>query len=105
MILGTENPRTLAAKDDLGVLYSTHGKYRQAERVYRQTAISYQRTLGLKHFNTLYAHLNVIAHFTTKVTCSVPTRSCNVYATLSLDFLTGITACVALKLPLGENAI
>jgi tetratricopeptide (TPR) repeat protein len=59
-ILGTENPRTLAAMDHLGVLYSTHSKYRQAERVHRQTVISYQRTLGLKHFKTLYAYVNFI---------------------------------------------
>jgi tetratricopeptide (TPR) repeat protein len=59
--LGAENPRTLLAMNDLGYIYSEQDKFKPAERLYRQTAISYQRTLGLKHRDTLYAYLDVVS--------------------------------------------
>jgi tetratricopeptide (TPR) repeat protein len=58
-ILGVENPKTLAAMKDLGAIYDEQSEYRQAELVYRQIAISYQKILGLNHVTTLSAYLDV----------------------------------------------
>jgi tetratricopeptide (TPR) repeat protein len=60
-ILGGENPNTLVAMKKLGYIYEEQYKFRQAERLYRQIAISYQKTLGFKHVTTLDAYLEVVS--------------------------------------------
>jgi tetratricopeptide (TPR) repeat protein len=60
LIFGAENLKTLEAMDKLADVFHEQQKFRQAERLYRQIAISYQRTLGLKHADTLSAYLNII---------------------------------------------
>jgi tetratricopeptide (TPR) repeat protein len=59
-LLGGENLNTIAAMEELGSIYSNQYKYRQAERLYRQIAISYKKTLGFKHVSTLRAYLEVV---------------------------------------------
>jgi len=59
-ILGGENPNTLVAMKKLGDIYRKQYKFKQAERLYRQIAISYKKTLGFKHVTTLYAYLGVV---------------------------------------------
>ena len=57
--LGTENPETLSAMDDLAVAYSHEGKYTQAEPLLRKVLEVYTRVLGPENLNTLQAMNNL----------------------------------------------
>jgi tetratricopeptide (TPR) repeat protein len=58
--LGAGSPQTLVAMSRLGNIYFDQQKSLQAERLYRQVAISSKRTFGLKHVKTLSAYLDVV---------------------------------------------
>jgi len=58
--LGAGSPQTLEAMARLGDIYLDQHKHLQAERLYRQVAISCKRTFGLKHVKTLSAYLDVL---------------------------------------------
>lgn len=59
-LLGVQNQQTLAVMIELANIYSNQYRYRQAEGMLRQVAISYQKTLGMWHAATLYAYLDVV---------------------------------------------
>jgi tetratricopeptide (TPR) repeat protein len=59
-ILGGENPKTVIAMKKLGYICEKQRKFREAERLYRQIAISYQKSLGFRHATTLNAYLDVV---------------------------------------------
>jgi tetratricopeptide (TPR) repeat protein len=58
--LGAGSPQTLVAMSRLGGIYFDQQKSLQAERLYRQVAISSKRIFGLKHVKTLHAYLDVV---------------------------------------------
>jgi tetratricopeptide (TPR) repeat protein len=57
---GPKHPQTLRAMTYLAHIYIDQYKLRQAERLYRQVTISYQRVLGSEHIDTLSSYLDVI---------------------------------------------
>jgi eukaryotic-like serine/threonine-protein kinase len=57
--LGTDNPATLTAEHDLGLVAGEQGRYEEAEALDRQALDGQRRVLGRKSLNTLRAMSNL----------------------------------------------
>ena len=52
-ILGKEHPSTLASMNNLVLVLSRQGNYKEAERIHRQTLVLREKMLGKEHPDTL----------------------------------------------------
>ena len=58
-LLGEENPKTITAMNNLGLMYQALGQYSQAEPLYVKVVDLIRRVLGDEHPNTLTATANL----------------------------------------------